>query len=461
VAQVPFDFKRKSPAPEPQKPFVWSVTGLQRRVRGDLERGFGNVLVGGEISSLSLHGVSGHAYFTLKDADAQLRCVMWRDQVQRLLFPLENGHEVIVRGRLTVFEKSGQLQMTVQTVDRQGDGALEEAYRLLAEKLRREGLTAPERKRPLPLLPRTVGIVTSKNGAALRDVLKTALRRDPKAHLILAAASVQGSDASHDIVRALQKLDACGACDVILLVRGGGSREDLWAFNNEGVARAIVSCKVPVVTGIGHETDTSIADLVADVACSTPTAAAERAIPVRADIERAFRAMTGRLDHALRANIHASGARLHRLERALGAHDPKAEIRRRGQILDELTTRAERSLRVTLSKETSRHTRLVRRLARVEPRSRIIAAKSRLALFEAKLDHEMTREISRSKQRFELLCSRLESLSPVAVLARGYAIVRTESGALVRRASEVTVDDRLRIRVAEGEIRARVEDEKP
>lgn len=476
---VPFTFRRKGPAdpalrstapkedaetppaegPLEERPFIFSVTGLQRKLREGLERSFGNVFVGGEISSLTLHGVSGHAYFTLKDSGAQLRCVMWREQVAKIGAKLENGQECILRGRLTIFEKSGQLQMTVLELQRQGDGAAEEAYRSLAEKLRKEGLTAADRKRPIPKLPRAVGIVTSKSGAALRDVLRASLRRDPFTPILLSTCTVQGEEAPFEIAEALRRLDRTRACDVILLVRGGGSREDLWAFNSESLARAIAASKTPVVTGIGHETDTTIADLVADHACSTPTAAAEHVVPLRSELRRLHSHLQNRLHRAMRTKMHASSGSLLRLQNRLAEQDPQALLHRRAQHLDELTMRAERCLRIALAKCEQRNSRLQRRLARCEPRAKIAAYSARIQLMRARLKHAFSRKIEAQRQELAVLLSRLESLSPVAVLARGYAFAKKDSGQLVRSPSEVTPGERLTIRVAHGEIMARVEEE--
>ncbi len=439
-------------------PFVFSVAGLQRRLRAEVEKSFGMIHVGGEISSLTLHGVSGHAYFVLKDEQAQLRCVMWKEHVQRLRTKLANGMEVIVRGRVTVFEKSGQLQLTVQSIERLGDGLAEESYRILAEKLRAEGLTSPARKRRLPLLPRAVGVVTSKSGAALRDILKTALRRDPFTRLLIAPTAVQGEGAEEDIARTLVALDALGICEVIILARGGGSREDLWAFNAEVVARAIVSCRAVVVTGVGHETDTSIADLVSDLSCSTPTSAAEHVIPVRAEIRHRLATGENRLRRALRAEVQGRGRRLMRLEARLNAQDPARAMQRKAQALDELTTRAERSLRIALGRRQQKVAVLSRRLARLEPRAKMAALGARIQILRAKQDHTIARRIEAARQRLGELVARLEALSPLAVLARGYAIATTDAGRAVRASTEVSPGEQLRIRLGAGAITARVEE---
>lgn len=436
---------------------MWSVSGLQRMLRSELERTHQNVYVGGEISSLQVHGQSGHAYFLLKDPQAQLYCVMFRSDLTRLRFRLQEGQEVILRGRLTVFEKSGRLQLTVQTVEPQGRGAQEEAFRQLAEKLRQEGLTAPERKRRLPFFPRTVGIVTSSSGAALRDVVRTALRRDPGVELIISATAVQGDGAASEIARAIERLDRLAEVEVIILARGGGSREDLWAFNEEPVARAIVRTRAPVVTGIGHETDTAIADLVADHRASTPTAATELVIPVRREIEARFGALWRRLTRAVQAVEQRKGRALGVLEGRLAGQAPLAQLRRRAQELDELTNRGERSLRIAVARSIQRLRALERRLDRTAPAPRFAALTARLARIEGRSAAAIERTRSEARRRLTLLAARLEALSPIAVLGRGYALVLSADGGVVQRASQVEAGDRLLIRLAQGEITARVE----
>jgi exodeoxyribonuclease VII large subunit len=467
VADLPFGARRRDPSLRSSAtteaadeggaaPFIYSVSGLQRRLRAEVERGFGNVLVGGEVSSLTLHGTSGHAYFVLKDAQAQLRCVMWKEQLARLRFRLENGVEVVARGRATVFERSGTLQLTVQSLERHGDGAEEEAFRRLAEKLRQEGLTSPSRKRPLPLLPRAVGVVTSRSGAALRDVLKTALRRDPFTRLVIAPTAVQGAGAAEEIAEAIRRLDASGDCDVVIVARGGGSREDLWAFNDERVARAIVACRVPVVTGIGHETDTSIADLVADLSCSTPTAATEHVVPVRAELRHRFVVVENRLHRAMRANLRTATNQLLELEAHLTQLSPETLMRRRAQAFDELVTRAERSARMSLGRRQQRLAQLERRLMRLEPRAKVASLAARLQILEARARHALERGVERGRETLGILATRVDALSPLAVLGRGYAIVERPHAApdarVVRHALEVEVGDALRVRLGDGHI---------
>jgi len=457
VPQVPFGF---SPGPAPKKgPRILTVSELQRLVRGELERGWGRVFVAGEVSNLTIHGNSGHAYFTLKDHNAQLKCVMWRDNLRRVRFRLQEGQELIAQGKLTVYERSGSLQMSVNTLEVQGLGALQEAYRQLAEKLSQEGLTAPENKRALPVWPRRIGVVTSRQAAALRDVVRTILRRDPYATITISPTAVQGAQASSEIAAAIGLLDRHGTSDVILVVRGGGSVEDLWGFNEEPVARAIAACAIPVITGVGHETDTTIADLVADHAASTPTAAAELAVPVRRQIEARWCQLEARMHRALSARVQALTARLLRLSGRL--RDPKALLHRRAQHIDELSLAAERAIGERMSVARRHLEDLRRRTERQSPARRLERMRSRLDLVDQRQHAALARRMERARTEHRRLTERLELLSPVAVLARGYAVVTDETRAAVRRAQDVASGDRLQVRLSEGHLNVVVTDVDP
>ena len=454
MAQLPLTFARVSRPPS-DEPRIYTVTEINRRLRGELERNHAKILVAGEVSNLTIHRVSGHAYFTLKDDAAQLSCVMWRDNVRRLRFDLEAGQEVIATGRVTVYERGGRLQLSVGAVELQGLGALQAAYRQLADKLRGEGLTADDRKRPLPLWPRCVGVVTSRQAAALRDVLRTILRRDPFAHVVLSPCAVQGTTAAQEIAEAVDRLDALRRCDVVLVVRGGGSVEDLWAFNEEPVARAIVACSSIVVTGVGHETDTTIADLVADRAASTPTAAAELAVPVRSELRQRWSAEEGRLHRAMSARIERLSRRL--LESQSRLQDPRSAIRRRAQRIDDLALRAERRIGSRLVAETKRLRELTDRLEARSPHARVARMSARLDLLLSRSDAAVRRHVDRAARRHALLAGRLEGLSPVSILARGYAVVRDEAGRVVRSASDVAIQDELVVRLGAGRLKVSVD----
>jgi exodeoxyribonuclease VII large subunit len=387
---------------------VFSVSELVSELKSLLEDEFGRVWVVGEISNLRRPG-SGHSYFTLKDDGAQIRAALFRGVAERLVFDPEDGLEVVVYGDLTIYPARGDLQIIVRSLEPRGQGALQLAFEQLRARLEAEGLFAAESKRPLPEFPRRVGVVTSPTGAAIRDVIHVTGRCFPSIPLLVAPTRVQGEGAEEEIAAALELVAGRGV-DVILLVRGGGSLEDLFPFNTERVARVIRACPVPVVSGVGHEVDLTIADLAADARAPTPSAAAALALPDRETEET-------RLDRDRRRLRLA----------ALGAVDGAA--RRLG--------RARESLRVHA------------------PSARLLAHRVRLEAAQSALQRGMEARLAASGARLAALSARLDALSPLAVLSRGYAIVyREPEGVIVRRAREVRPGDALRLRVAEGEIDA-------
>jgi len=392
-------------------PHVYSVSELLAGLRGLLEDRVGRLWVCGEVSNLR-RGPSGHCYFTLKDGEAQIRAVLFRGLARRLLFEPEDGLEVLVHGDLSVYEPRGDLQLLVQALEPRGRGALQLAFEQLRRRLEAEGLFDAARKRPLPAFPRTLGVVTSPRGAAIRDVIQVSGQRLPGVPLLLAPARVQGPGAEHELAAALAALDARPEVDVILLVRGGGSVEDLRPFNTEVVARALAACATPVVTGVGHEVDLCIADLVADLRAATPSAAAAAALPDH-------RAVAARLERDARRL--AAGAR-RALERARARFDGQAD-----------------GLRVQA------------------PSARLVAQRARLAGAARALRREARARLDTARARWTAALGRLDSLSPLAVLGRGYAIARrARDGTIVRRADQVAAGERLDVRVAEAEIEAEV-----
>lgn len=391
----------------------WSVAQVTAYLKDLLEsdHNLADLWVQGEISNFSRPS-SGHLYFTLKDAKASLKCVMWRSAAQRLRFNPRDGEAVEVHGSLSVYEVGGQYQLYADLIRPLGEGALYQEFLRLKAQLEFEGLFDPERKRPLPLWPRRIGIVTSPTGAALRDMLNTLRRRYPLVDVILAPTAVQGEAAPSGIVSALQSLNLVANPDVILLARGGGSIEDLWAFNDEGVARAIAASQAPVISGVGHETDFTIADFVADLRAPTPTAAAELATPDRTDLWEALNDQNQRLTRAVLGQIGAQRWQLNELHSRLQRHTPLTRIQTDRQRLDELAHRAGLALSHQLKLEKSQLSGLQRRLT---------------------------------------------ALSPLAILQRGYAVVTQADGSLVRRVSQIQPGDSLDIRVSDGQFKTRVE----
>jgi exodeoxyribonuclease VII large subunit len=393
-------------------PPVYSVSQVLAGLKGLLQDRVGRLWVSGEVSNLRVPA-SGHAYFTLKDDAGQLRAVLFRGAARRLAFDPEDGLEVLAYGELTVYEPRGDLQLIVQQLEPRGRGALQLAFEQLRGRLEGEGLFDAERKQELPAWPRVVGVVTSSGAAALRDVVHVVERRFPAQPLLLASSRVQGAGAEDELAAALEALDAQADVEVILLVRGGGSLEDLQPFNTERLARAIASCATPVVSGIGHEVDVTIADLAADLRAATPSAAAAAALP---DRER----VAIRLDRDARRLVTA-GRRA--IERMRNRADAGAE-----------------SLRLQA------------------PRERLAARRGQLVAAGRALRREIQALLAARAAGMAAAAGRLETLSPLGVVARGYAIVeRAADGAIVRRAGDVAVGDGLRVRLAEGELDARVE----
>jgi exodeoxyribonuclease VII large subunit len=390
-------------------PNVWTVADLNHYVRQSLEKDYRlqDVRVTGEISGLKFYP-SGHWYFSLKDPAAQISCVMWRSRAdaQRLRYQPRDGDQVEALGDATLYEVRGQFQFDVTSLQPAGAGELYREFIALKARLEAEGLFAPERKRPLPRWPRTIGLVTSPAGAALRDVLNILRRRLPLARVILAPTPVQGAEAPPQIVAALQALTAF-APDLILVVRGGGALEDLWAFNSEAVARAIAASPVPVVSGVGHETDFTLADFAADLRAPTPSAAAELASPVSVeDLSAAVGQQRTRLAEALSRLTRAKRWELAERQAQLKGLSPQVQLRGARQHLDDLT---------------------------------------------ARLATALTHSVTLKRERWHGLNQALASVNPLAVLERGYAVVSHTDGRVVRRAEEVTPGEPLHVRVSQGE----------
>jgi len=447
------------PAAPPTVP-VYTVGELLAGLRGLLEERVGRVWVAGEVSNLH-RAASGHAYFTLKDDSGQIRAALFRGAARRLAFEPENGLEVLVYGDVSVYPERGDLQVVVRELQPRGDGALRLAFEQLRRRLEAEGLFDPARKRPLPSAPRRIGVVASPTSAALRDVLEVTRRRCPALPIRLAATRVQGVGAEREIARALESLATHGDVDVVLLVRGGGSLEDLAAFNTEVVARAIAELPVPLVSGVGHEVDVSIADLAADCRAPTPSAAAELVAPDRGELRRLLQRDWGRLRRAVDAVLERAGARLARERDAVRMLSPTARLAARRSRLVELGRALPREMGAILAGRRARVGELGRGLPR-EVGAALEARRARLATAAPRLPGVARAEVARARAGLGEAAARLESLSPLAVLGRGYALVRRESdGAIVRGVADVAEGDRLSVRLASAALRALVERVEP
>lgn len=422
---------------------VITVSQLNRMVAGLIESGLPSVWVGGEISNLT-RAASGHWYFTLKDAAAQVRCVMFRHKAQAVGFQPREGDRVEARGLAGLYQPRGDFQLGVEQLRRAGAGDLHQQFLRIRDRLLAEGLLAPERRRALPAHPRRIGVITSPQAAALRDVLAVLRDRAPHIEVVLYPAAVQGADAPGALIRALSVAARRAECDLLLLVRGGGSIEDLWAFNDEALARAIAASPLPVVSGVGHETDTTIADFVADLRAPTPTAAAVLATPRRDDLLGALVQTAGRLGRAAQRSLDT---REQRLDMAAGRlRSPSAQWALRVQALEGLAGRLHRA---GLQRLDRSERRLDHAMARLRPPD-WASARQRLASDVQRLTLAIDRALLGRTDRLQGMAQQLELVSPRAVLARGYAILQRADGSVVRRAAEVPAGEQLRAALADG-----------
>ncbi len=439
---------------------VWTVAALTAAIGEVLGREFPDLWVAGEISGVRLAN-SGHYYFTLKDGEAQIRCVCYRLAARYLRFKPQDGVAVLARGRLDVYAPRGEYQLIVDALEPQGLGALQLAFEQLKKKLAEEGLFDATRKRPLPKYPGRIGIVTSLDGAVIRDMLQVLGRRFPGLHVRIFPAQVQGPGSAEEVIRALDWFSASGWPDVVIVARGGGSLEDLWTFNEEAVARAIARSKVPVISAIGHETDYTIVDFVADVRAPTPSAAAEIVIPPRQQLLGQIAAARGRLEQAIRYRLAQCGRRLHELGIDRPAHILQRLMGRRQQRLDELEGRLRERWRQRLAVRRSRWQELESRLRRQDLRLRLAEARRRLEILTRRTQQGVQLRLARLRAHLEALRAELGHLSPLAVLERGYAIVRDPEGRVVRDARSAAPGALLHILLARGRLRARVTESTP
>jgi exodeoxyribonuclease VII large subunit len=431
---------------------VISVSELNRRARTLVESGFPLLWVAGEVSNFT-RATSGHCYFLLKDAQAQARCVFFRHKASALDWQPENGMQVEVRALPTLYEARGDFQLNVETMRRSGLGALFEAFERLKKKLEQEGLFETSRKKPIPAFPLVIGIVTSPKAAALRDVLTTLARRMPAIRIVLYPAPVQGEGAGERIAQAIRSASARADADVLIICRGGGSIEDLWAFNEEVVARAIADCAIPVIAGIGHETDFTIADFVADARAPTPTAAAELASPNREELLVRLGALYRQLKHSADRLLEARMQQLDYLGKRL-VH-PGQRIRDQARHLAHLATRLKLSMMKVLDTASWRVADLLGRLRTTRPDLVAAALQHRELARRLKLGYARLLELH--EVRLRRLGANLEHLNPRSVLERGYSIVAKVDGRIVRSAAEVQTSERLRLAFARGTALARVE----
>lgn len=433
---------------------------LNALARDLLEGSFAQVWVEGEISNFS-RPASGHIYFTLKDERAQIRCALFKQKALYLRFAPRDGLQVLVRGRLTLYEARGDYQLSLEHMEEAGEGALRQAFEQLKAKLAAEGLFAPERKRALPRFVQRLAVITSPRGAAVRDVLSVLLRRFPLLEVEVLPVSVQGESAAAEIRTTLLRAADSGRYDAVLITRGGGSLEDLWPFNDEALARTIAASPVPVVSAVGHEIDFTLADFAADLRAPTPSAAAELLVPERSELSARLLQHRHRLAAALARQQTGLAQRCDQAFLRLRSARPQLRLEHGRHRLTHLMSRLNAGLLKTMSARADRWRRAAQRLDRQHPRERLAAQRLRAALLQQRLGTQVTRRLEQNALRLQSLARALNSVSPFATLARGYAIVRRADGAIVRHWGEVGPGDEVHAQLAEGNLRMIVKDGTP
>ena len=435
---------------------VFSVSDLTVAVRDLLEAHLFEVWVEGELSNCKIWN-TGHLYFTLKDDRSQLRGFMFRSSLRYLKFKPTDGTRVIARGKITVYEPKGEYQLVCEHLEPQGRGALQLAFEQLKERLQREGLFDQARKRPLPALPRKIGVVTSLDGAAIRDIIKVLQRRYANAHVVIAPARVQGAEAAPDVARALRQIGRVPGVDVVIVGRGGGSIEDLWAFNEEVVARAIGRVPVPVISAVGHETDITIADFVADLRAPTPSAAAEIVVGRKDDWCSRIDRLHQRLRSAARTRLQHLSRRLHVIDSRPAFAAYPGRLAMRGRYTSELSHALARALASRLLARARRLQQLERQLATFDAGRRLATIRTRLVSADGRLASAVTRRRDRAASAFATIAGRLDTLSPLAVLGRGYAVAwNADKTRILRNASAVGIGETVHVTLSRGELACEV-----
>ncbi|MDX1380660.1 MAG: exodeoxyribonuclease VII large subunit, partial [Xanthomonadales bacterium] len=440
---------------------VYTPSELNREARLHLEAGFGRVVVEGEISNLS-KPASGHRYFSLKDDKAQLRCALFRSAAMKSGLRLENGMKVLARGRISLYEPRGDFQMIVDSVQEAGEGELQRQFEALKQKLQDEGLFDPARKRPLPTYPLRIGLVTSPRGAAVRDILQVLQRRWPLARVRLYPVLVQGEGAALEIRRALEAANRHSWSQLLIVGRGGGSLEDLAAFNDEGVARAVHASAVPVVSAVGHETDFSICDFVADLRAPTPSAAAELATPDQTALRETFGRSARQLLRRMRDRLHRDSQRLDHLGHRLQQRHPASGLVEQRRRLQNLDAAARRAIRRSLDSRAERLQSASARLAAHRPERRVAELAVRLATARRALERLARDAVRARSQQLGDLARTLHAVSPLAVIGRGYAVLTSpETGAVISSVEQIDTGERLFARLKDGRLDCRVESVSP
>jgi exodeoxyribonuclease VII large subunit len=438
---------------------VFSVSELTGRIRDTLARNFAGIWVEGEISNCR-EAQSGHIYCTLKDDRSQIKCVCFKSQLRLMKFRPEDGLHVTVRGSISVYEARGEYQIYIEHMEPVGFGALQLAFEQLKKRLEAEGLFAAERKKPLPLLPSRIGLITSPSGAAVRDVIRILRRRFPNLHLTLYPVRVQGEGAGGEVVRAINHFDRVKMVDVLILARGGGSLEDLWPFNEEQVARAIAACSIPIISGVGHESDFTIADFVAGVRASTPSAAAELVVQTRREFDKHLLELRSALADQIRYRILVLSRRVHELYGQPGLRRPHEMLRQQRQRADELSSRLVHGLRALMDMARRRYQTAHLRVRSTDLYARFSAANRRTQDLTSRLAVGTGRQLGLKREALAHLRLQLDERNPSKVLERGYAIVTDIAGNILRDSAGLSAGDGVNIRLYKGQLSAEVKSKK-
>lgn len=456
IGQLGFTFEEpQRSGQEPKQRRIWKVSELTNQLRVEMERTFSDLWLEGEISDLRTAS-SGHLYFTIKDESAQLSTVLFRRQASLLRFRPEDGLHILLRGKLSVYEQRGQVQIIAEHLEPVGAGSLQLAFEQVKRQLQKEGLFDAERKRPLPAFPRCVGIVTSPTGAVIRDFLNIVNRRHSALQVLLYPALVQGDAAAAEVANGIAYFNASQEVDLIVIARGGGSLEDLAPFNSESLARAIAASELPVVSAIGHETDFTIADFTADLRAPTPSAAAELITSAQHRIEEQIESLSQRLHRATRYTLMQASERFAHLSAPAALARLRDGLNRRQQRIDELTFRMETAWRRQLQTATQRTQQLASTLMRHDVSHRLKLTSERLEALQNRLLRAQTAISTATRARIQSAHKQLLSLSPLGVLSRGYALVYDESGALLRDAAQAQPGQLVSTRLAKGSIESRI-----
>lgn len=438
-----------------QSPAIFTVSRLNQTVRLLLEHEIGQVWISGEISNFT-QPASGHWYFTLKDDNAQVRCAMFRNSNRRVTFRPQHGQQVLVRANITLYEPRGDYQIIVESMQPAGEGLLQQKYEQLKAKLQAEGLFDQQLKKPLPSPAHCVGVITSKTGAALHDILHVLKRRDPSLPVIIYPTAVQGDDAPGQIVRAIELANKRNECDVLIVGRGGGSLEDLWSFNDERVARAIFASRIPVVSAVGHETDVTIADFIADLRAPTPSAAAEMVSRNQQELLRQIQSVQQRLGMAMDYFLANRTRRLTLLHHRLQQQHPQLRLARQQTALERLQQRMNLAIDSQIKRTNKRQVRLLQRLNQQNPQPRIHRVRSRIQHLEHRLAEHVHSRLSAMRERFGNAVTHLEAVSPLSTLARGYSVTTVTDGKVLKKVKQVKTGDVMTTRLEDGWVKSEV-----